>query len=145
MNQHTLIDFDTYVYEYFIKWFDVIYPKQNTLIEKIIIISFHLIHIVIILFNIVGAFLPPKYLIIYVIFSLILVSTWYIYGKCPILYSTYIKDKKNYDFVPIKNTTRCSILLFFFITSIIGIQYPDYSLFRLLKKIIKYIDDNYDN
>lgn len=145
MNQYNIIDFDTYIYDYFIKWFDIIYPKQNTFIEKIIIISFHFIHILIILFNIFGAFLPPKYLIIYVIFSLILVSTWYIYGRCPILYATYSIDKKNYDFVPIKNTTRCYILLFFFITSIIGIKYPDYSLFRILTRTVKYIGENYDN
>ena len=43
MNQN-IIAFDTYIYNYFIKWFDIVYPKNNNIIEKIIIIFFHFIY-----------------------------------------------------------------------------------------------------
>ena len=144
MNQN-IINFDTYIYNYFLKWFDIIYPTKNNLIEKIIVIFFHFIHMLVISFNLLGAFLPPRYLIIYIIFTLLLVSTWYIYGRCPILYATYNIDKKNYDFVPLKNSTRCSVLLLLFIISIVGMKYPDYSLFRIIRSIINYIGNKYDN
>ena len=144
MNQN-IINFDTYIYNYFKKWFGIIYPTKNNLIEKIIVIFFHFIHILVISFNLLGAFLPPRYLIIYIIFTLLLVSTWYIYGRCPILYATYNIDKKNYDFVPLKNSTRCSVLLLLFIISIVGMKYPDYSLFRIIRSIINYIGNKYDN
>ena len=101
MNQN-IINFDTYIYNYFTKWFDIVYPKNNNTIDKIIIIFFHFIHLLVIGFNFIGAFLPPRYLIIYIIFTLLLVSTWYIYGRCPILYATYNIDKKNYDFIPLE-------------------------------------------
>ena len=140
-----IINFDTYIYNYFLKWFNMIYPKKNNLIDKIIILFFHFIHILVISFNLLGAFLPPKYLIIYIIFTLILFSTWYIYGRCPILYATYNIDKKNYDFFPLNNSSRCSILLLLLLISIIGMKYPEYSLFRIIRKGINYIGNKYDN
>ena len=143
MNQN-IINFDTYIYNYFLKWFDIIYPTKNNLIEKIIVIFFHFIHILVISFNLLGAFLPPRYLIIYIIFTLLLVSTWYIYGRCPILYATYNIDKKNYDFVPLKNSTRCITLFILFVMSLIGMIYPDYSLFRIIRKFINNIGNIYD-
>lgn len=144
MNQN-IINFDTYIYNYFLEWFNIIYPSKNNLIEKIIILFFHFIHILVISFNLLGAFLPPKYLIIYIIFTLILFSTWYIYGRCPILYATYNIDKKNYDFLPLNNSIRSSILLLLLLISIIGIKYPDYSLFRVIRRSINYVGNKYDN
>ena len=144
MNQN-IINFDTYIYNYFIKWFDIVYPKNSNIIEKIIIIFFHFIHILVIGFNFIGAFLPPKYLIIYIIFTLLLVSTWYIYGRCPVLYATYNIDKKNYDFIPLENTTRLTILGILFISAVFGYIYPEYSLFRIIKNVIIHISVKYDN
>ena len=143
MNQK-IINFDTYIYNYFLKWFDLIYPKNNNFLDKTIILFFHIIHICIISFNFLGVLLPPKYLIFYIIFTLLLVSTWYIYGKCPILYATYYIDNKDYDFLPLQNSTRCITLIFFFICAIIGYIYPNYSLFRIIRNFINYIGQNYD-
>ena len=143
MNQN-IINFDTYIYNYFLKWFNTIYPKKRRILDKIIIIFFHFIHILVISFNLLGIFLPPNYLIIYIIFTLILISTWYIYGRCPILYATYNIDKKNYDFLPLKDSTRLITLSILFIFSIIGYIYPDYSLFRIIRNFINYIGDHYD-
>ena len=144
MNQN-IINFDTYIYNYFTKWFDIVYPKNNNTIDKIIIIFFHFIHILVIGFNFIGAFLPPRYLIIYIIFTLLLVSTWYIYGRCPILYATYNIDKKNYDFIPLKNSTRLIVLGILFLSAIIGYINHDLSLFRIIKYTINYISKKYDN
>ena len=144
MNQN-IINFDTYIYNYFTKWFDIVYPKNNNIIDKIIIIFFHFIHILVIGFNFIGAFLPPRYLIIYIIFTLLLVSTWYIYGRCPILYATYNIDKKNYDFIPLKNSTRLIVLGILFLSAIIGYINHDLSLFRIIKYTINYISKKYDN
>ena len=144
MNQN-IINFDTYIYNYFTKWFDIVYPKNNNTIDKIIIIFFHFIHILVIGFNFIGAFLPPRYLIIYIIFTLLLVSTWYIYGRCPILYVTYNIDKKNYDFIPLKNSTRLIVLGILFLSAIIGYINHDLSLFRIIKYTINYISKKYDN
>ena len=144
MNQN-IINFDTYIYNYFTKWFDIVYPKNNNTIDKIIIIFFHFIHILVIGFNFIGAFLPPKYLIIYIIFTLLLVSTWYIYGRCPILYATYNIDKKNYDFIPLENSTRLIVLGILFLSAIIGYINHDLSLFRIIKYTINYISKKYYN
>ena len=144
MNQN-IINFDTYIYNYFTKWFDIVYPKNNNTIDKIIIIFFHFIHILVIGFNFIGAFLPPRYLIIYIIFTLLLVSTWYIYGRCPILYATYNIDKKNYDFIPLENSTRLTVLRILFLSAIIGYINHDLSLFRIIKYTINYISKKYDN
>jgi hypothetical protein len=143
MNQK-IINFDTYIYNYFLKWFDLVYPKNNNFFEKTIIVIFHIIHIFVISFNLFGAFLPPKYLIIYIIFTLLLVSTWYIYGRCPILYATYNIDNRNYDFLPLQNSTRFITLIFLFTFAIIGYIHPNYSLFRIIRNFINYIGNKYD-
>lgn len=134
--KYNIENLDDYIIKYLIKWFHVIYDHKLNISEKIVIIFFHIFHILVILFNFLGAFLPPKLLKIYIFFTMMLLSSWYIFGKCMILFYTYQIDKRDYDFLPLNNKTRLIILGIFFIWAIIGILSPKLSLFRISKFII---------
>lgn len=142
--KYNIQNLDEYLFDYIIKWVSMIYDEKLNILDKTVIVFLHFIHVLIIIFNVIGAFLPPKLLKIYIIFTLFLVSSWYIFGKCMVLYYTYQIDKRDYDFLPLNHKTRISILSFFFIWAIIGINIPDYSLFRISKLIINTIN-NYVN
>ena len=134
--KYNIENLDDYIIKYLIKWFHIIYDHKLNISEKIVIIFFHIFHILVILFNFLGAFLPPKLLKIYIFFTMMLLSSWYIFGKCMILFYTYQIDKRDYDFLPLNNKTRLIILGIFFIWAIIGILSPKLSLFRISKFII---------
>ena len=134
--KYNIENLDDYIIKYLIKWFHIIYDHKLNISEKIVIIFFHIFHILVILFNFLGAFLPPKLLKVYIFFTMMLLSSWYIFGKCMILFYTYQIDKRDYDFLPLNNKTRLIILGIFFIWAIIGILSPKLSLFRISKFII---------
>jgi len=140
--KYNIENLDDYIVKYLVKWFNVIYDNNMNLIEKIVVIFLHFFHVIIILFNIFGAFLPPSLLKLYIFFTLLLVSSWYIFGKCMILFYTYKIDNREYDFLPLNNKTRMTILGIFFLWAIIGILFPNLSLFYISKNIINNLNKN---
>jgi hypothetical protein len=140
--KYNIENLDDYIIKYLIKWFQAIYDNKLNISEKIVIIFLHIFHIIVILFNFLGAFLPPKLLKIYIFFTMMLLSSWYIFGKCMILFYTYQIDKRDYDFLPLNNKTRLIILGVFFTWAIIGILSPNLSLFRISKFIINSVNKN---
>jgi hypothetical protein len=140
--KYNIENLDDYIIKYLIKWFHVIYDNKMNIPEKFVIIFLHVCHIIVILFNVLGAFLPPKLLKIYIFFTMMLLSSWYIFGKCMILFYTYQIDKREYDFLPLNNKTRLIILGVFFTWAIIGMLSPNLSLFRISKFIINSLNKN---
>jgi len=145
MNKYNLVPLDVYLTNYIYEWYQMIKPRNKNIKHNILTILIHLLHISIIFFNVLGAFLPPKYLIYYIIFTLLLFSSWYICLKhCPLTCITNYIDDYYYDFLPLTTLSRLSLLIILLLWSIIGYKYPNLSLFRLLKKSIDYIAKYYD-
>lgn len=146
MNTYNLVPIDTYLFHYIKTWYHIIYPCHTTsLSNKIIIVFIHILHTIVILFNVIGAFLPPRYLIYYILFTLCILSVWYICVEhCPLLLITYPIDQKYYDFLPMTNKFRFTIIFILLIWSIIGYTIPNLSLFRIFKKMFDFISNKYD-
>lgn len=146
MIKYNLVPFDIYIFSYINEWYKMIYPKNKNIKNRIFIILIHILHILIIFLNLLGAFLPPKYLIYYIIFTFLLFSSWYIcLQHCPLTCITNYIDNSYYDFLPLTNLSRLSLLYILLLWSIIGFYVPNLSLFRILNNSINYIAKHYDN
>jgi hypothetical protein len=127
----SLENFDEYVYKYFKKWFNIQFYNKNFL-EKII----KIFHLLIIIFIIIGIFLPSKLLIYYLIFILIIFISWIFLDKC-LLTLLFEKDK---EFFPLSYNFRNGFILLVIFISLVGYFYPKYSLCNVTFTIFKYLE-----
>jgi len=142
-----IIAFDIYIYNYFKKWMETIYPKKkkNDYGIFFLITMIHLFHLCIILFFIFGIFLPSKYLLFYVIFWILMLSSWYIFYSCPLNLITYKLGGEYYNFFNISILLRNIIVILAISISLIGYKNERLSLHYNLIKFLKYFIKKFDN
>jgi len=113
---------------------DTLYPKITRNKFKVYLIS--TIHIIGTLHILLGIFLPPKYLIWFLIY-LILIAISYIFfnGYCfmTLLSNKYSGNKNCALYIRMK--TAQHILLINIILVLIGIMFPKYAIYNIMKRL----------
>lgn len=134
MDNIKLDNFDEYLIEYFDKWKNTHYSDIG-LCELIM----KMFHVIIVLYILLGIFLPHKIVPFYILCLLLLLISWKVFGGCLI---TLIFNKTS--FVPISNGKKEQIIYILLLISILNYTYPQYSLFNIIYSVMDKLNKDYN-
>ena len=108
--------------------------------NKFMVYSINILHIIGVAFIQFGILLPPKYLIIYIIFLLTLFISYYVFNnKCFMTVVSNKLSKKEFNSLCISMSEAKIILLFYLLVAILGYLNNNYSLYNIIYKYKKYL------
>ena len=130
-----LKNFDEYIFDYLIHWYNINFSFN---LKNIFLNIFHLW---IIIFILLGPFLPHKLLGIYIILMIINITSWFLFDGC-VLQILKQTDKK--EFIPLSKKTVFYLISTLLSFATIGYFYPNCSLFSLFYRLFVYLNNNYN-
>jgi len=96
----------------------------------------HLVNIGIIIFLMIGFMLPNKIVLYHIMLSMITLIMWDIMDDNNFLINKFSNLDNNVSLVPLSLKLSRFVLFTLMIISILGVSFPDYSIFNLLNKLI---------
>ncbi|QKF94065.1 hypothetical protein QKU48_gp0607 [Fadolivirus algeromassiliense] len=133
-NNIKLPNFDDYLIEYFNKWKDINYTTVGFM-EYIV----KIIHFILILFVLIGPFLPYQIIPYHIVCLLLLIISWKIFDGCLL---SVIFNKK--DFIPLSKGRAKQIIFIILLIEIFNYSNPQYSLFNITNKVISHLNNYYN-
>lgn len=118
--------------------FNSLFPEDID--NKAFVYTLNIIHIIGVVFIQFGILLPPKYLLIYIGFLIMLFISYYIFdNKCFMTLASNKLSNKKFNSLCITMSEAKVILFLYLIVAITGYLNNDYSLYNIIYKYKKYI------
>jgi hypothetical protein len=127
---------------------DILYPYfklmvHNTFPKKdFLTIFLGIIHIIAFLVIHIGIWLPPKFLIFYIFYLLVIFITYKIFNEnCFLTILSKISSNSNRMPIIIRMSNASRIIFFYLVLAIFILLYPKIAPFNLLKNLIIFLDN----